>query len=74
MTRPAERNDPSPLPGRLINNPNADGPISTAAVGRWRLEMADEDRRLFIDCAGELLIALGYADNHDWVLERGPSA
>jgi hypothetical protein len=73
MTRPVESNSPIPRPGRLINNPNADGPVSTGSVGRWRLEMADEDRRQFVDHAGELLIALGYAENHDWVLEGGPS-
>lgn len=35
-------------------------------TGRWKTEMGEEDRRLFKERAGEMLVTLGYADDLDW--------
>jgi hypothetical protein len=34
--------------------------------GRWRTEMRDDEKRVFKDTAGPLLLALGYAEDLDW--------
>jgi hypothetical protein len=34
--------------------------------GRWRTEMSEEDKRVFKEQAGQLLIAFGYADDLEW--------
>jgi Sulfotransferase family len=57
-------------PARFLTNENAAGPISQASVGRWRHELSPNERSDFDNIAGELLINLGYADDHDWVVER----
>jgi protein-tyrosine sulfotransferase len=54
-------------PARFLTNENAAGPISRASVGRWRHELSHDERVDFDNIAGELLIAVGYADDHDWV-------
>jgi hypothetical protein len=47
-------------------NPEALQPIGTAAVARWQRDMTEEDKRIFRDIAGELLIEHGYASDHNW--------
>jgi len=63
----AESNDRR-LEGRVMCNENAIKPISSQSVGRWKRDLSSNEQREFCDIAGELLIALGYATNHDWVL------
>lgn len=58
--------------GRLINNANAAQPISSRSVGRWRKDLSAEERQQFVDITGELLIALGYVENHRWITEDPP--
>ncbi|MBI4819132.1 MAG: sulfotransferase [Deltaproteobacteria bacterium] len=43
-----------------INQPIFDG------RGRWKSVMTDEQKQLFKEEAGGLLISLGYAENNDW--------
>ena len=54
--------------GRLVNNQNSKEKISTKSVGRWSQDLSPEEKRDFIDVAGELLIAMGYAEDHSWAL------
>ena len=53
-------------PARFATNHNAAGPISQASIGRWRSELSRDERIDFDNVAGELLIALGYTDTHEW--------
>ena len=55
--------------GRLMNNPDADQKVRTSSAGRWRRDMSMAERRVFRRIAGELLLALGYVDDHSWVEE-----
>lgn len=41
-------------------------PNARASVGHWRSDLTATERRAFIDIAGELLVALGYAPDHAW--------
>jgi len=53
--------------GVLMNNANAVAPISGAATGRWRRDLSAAERHSFDRVAGDLLIALGYAEDRGWV-------
>lgn len=59
----------SSRPGQNTNNANAVSAISTRSVGRWRSDLPAHERRTFVDLAGELLVALGYAADHSWIAE-----
>jgi len=52
--------------GRLVNNQNSKDKISSKSVGRWSQELSSEEKREFTDVAGELLIAMGYAEDYSW--------
>jgi hypothetical protein len=54
--------------GRLVNNQNSKDKISVNIVGRWSQDLSPEEKRDFIDVAGELLIAMGYEEDHSWAL------
>lgn len=54
---------------RLMNNQNAGEAINRRSLNRWKRDMAPDERRDFVRIAGELLIALGYAQDHTWVEE-----
>lgn len=62
---------------RLMNNQNAAEAINPRSLGRWKRDLAPQERRDFVRIAGELLIALGYAPDHSWadqpVESRGAS-
>jgi len=58
-------------PGRWLNNPNAKERVARGSVGRWRRDLPRDERLVFDRLAGELLIALGYARDHDWI-DAGP--
>ena len=55
--------------GQNMNNAAASSAISARSMGRWRRDLTEHEREVFIDIAGELLIALGYAQNTDWLSE-----
>jgi hypothetical protein len=40
--------------------------LNTNALGRWKKDLAPKDRLAVKEIAGDLLIELGYAANHDW--------
>jgi len=65
MLVPAEAT--SERAGQNLNNETASAPISSKSVGRWQQDLSRQEREVFIDIAGELLIALGYAKNHSWI-------
>jgi hypothetical protein len=52
--------------GRLVNNQNSKDEISVKSVGRWSQDLSPEEKRDFIDVAGELLITMEYAEDHSW--------
>lgn len=60
--------------GQNMNNARAAEPISARSVGRWVSDLRPDERSVFVDIAGELLIALGYAQNHDWTRQQGSQA
>lgn len=41
-------------------------PITHNALARWQRDMTEEDKQIFKEKAGELLIELGYAKDLDW--------
>ena len=55
--------------GRLVNNQNSNEEISNRSLGRWRKDLTVAERKDFENVAGELLIALGYVDNSQWLKE-----
>jgi len=57
--------------GQNMNNARAGRPISAKSVGRWRRDLRADERRVFEDIAGQLLITLGYASDANWINERG---
>lgn len=59
--------DPRHRPGQFLNNASAAQVVSKDSIGRWQRELSMRERRIFVNIAGELLIALGYVANHDWV-------
>jgi hypothetical protein len=65
--------DAAARPGQNMNNDRAAGPISSGSVGRWVSDLRPEERATFVDIAGELLIALGYAPDHSWAEMGGGS-
>lgn len=58
-------------PGQNMNNERASGPISARSVGRWKSDLSPGERSEFVDIAGELLIALGYVEDHSWIRDIG---
>ena len=45
---------------------NVHRPISDASVGKWKEGLTTEQKSVVKDVAGDLLIELGYATDHDW--------
>ncbi len=54
-------------PGQNLNNAGASSAISARSVGRWKKDLSAKERQDFVDIGGELLIALGDVENHDWI-------
>jgi hypothetical protein len=52
--------------GRLVNNKNSKDIISTKSLGRWHQTLSAQEKSDFVDIAGELLITLGYVEDHLW--------
>lgn len=40
--------------------------LYSSSVGRWKRDLADEDKKMVKEVAGDLLIELGYAKSNDW--------
>jgi hypothetical protein len=40
--------------------------IYTSSVGRWKNDLTLEQKQIIKDCAGQLLIDLGYANDFSW--------
>jgi protein-tyrosine sulfotransferase len=53
-------------PTKFPQNPEALLPIGTSATGRWSRDMAEEDRLVFKEIAGDLLAETGYAKDLNW--------
>ena len=51
---------------RFPANVEAVGPMKQSAAGRWRRDFSDEDKRIFKELAGPLLVELGYETSDDW--------
>ena len=49
------------------NNLRSIEPVTQEAMGRWLKDLTKEERYVFNIIAGELLIALGYERNYDWI-------
>lgn len=69
MIDPAATSTGADRAGRLMNNPNADSVISPKSIGRWKKDLRQAERHIVREVAGELLLATGYAKEHDWVDE-----
>lgn len=54
--------------GRLVNNKNSKDKISNKRVGRWANNLTPQEKTDFVNVAGELLLSLGYVDDHLWAL------
>jgi hypothetical protein len=50
----------------FVTSPEATKPMSTSSFERWKNEFSENDKILFKQLAGELLIDLGYEVNSDW--------
>lgn len=55
--------------GQNLNNERASSAISSKSIGRWSSDLSVDECQRFIDIAGEMLITLGYVNNHSWVSE-----
>ncbi|MCX5648014.1 MAG: sulfotransferase [Planctomycetota bacterium] len=51
---------------RFPANVEAVGPLKQSAAGRWRRDFSDEDKRIFKEMAGPLLVEVGYETSDDW--------
>lgn len=51
---------------KFPQNPEALRPIETKALWRWQRDMSADDREIFKQIAGDLLIEQGYATDYDW--------
>jgi hypothetical protein len=47
-------------------NPGKSPTFRSGKTGEWRKHFSKEHKRLFKDVAGDLLVRLGYEQNHDW--------
>ncbi len=52
--------------GRLVNNQNSKDKVSTTSMGRWSRDLSSDEKRDFMNVAGELLITMGYVEDHSW--------
>ncbi len=53
--------------GQYMNNHNASDNISAKSIARWKTDLTCGEREDFVNISGELLIALGYVNDHSWV-------
>jgi hypothetical protein len=53
-------------PTKFPQNPEALRPIETKSLRRWQRDMSANDRQIFKQIAGDLLIEHGYATDNDW--------
>lgn len=51
---------------KIPQNISAQKPIYKSAYGRWKKEFNEEDKKLFKQIAGDLLIELDYEKDNDW--------
>jgi hypothetical protein len=51
---------------KFPQNPEATQPIYRSASGRWSTDMSHDDSEVFKRIAGDLLIELGYSEDHSW--------
>jgi len=47
-------------------NPTKSPTFRSGKTGEWRKYFTDEHKKIFKECAGDLLIRLGYEKNNDW--------
>ena len=47
-------------------NPGKSPTFRSGKTGEWRKHFTDEHKKIFKDVAGDLLIRLGYEENHNW--------
>jgi sulfotransferase 6B1 len=47
-------------------NPSKSPTFRSGKTGEWKKYFTDENRRIFKDVAGDLLVKLGYEKNNDW--------
>lgn len=66
LSAPAQAVDERETSRRWPNNANAGGGLNASSVGRWQKDLKPNEREVFVDLAGDLLMALGYADSDGW--------
>ena len=69
MIDPSASNYDGMNAGRLVNNRNSNKKVSNQSLGRWASDLTLAERKDFDNVAGQLLIALGYVKNSDWIRE-----
>jgi len=47
-------------------NPTKSPTFRSGKTGEWRKHFTDEHKEIFKECAGDLLVKLGYEENNDW--------
>jgi hypothetical protein len=47
-------------------DPGRSPTFRSGKAGGWRTQFSQENKQIFKDIAGDLLIQLGYESNHDW--------
>ena len=47
-------------------NPEKSPTYRSGTIGKWRELFTDEHKTIFKEVAGDLLVRLGYEENHDW--------
>jgi hypothetical protein len=61
-----EIDSPSRDVSKFPQNPEATQSIQTKSLGRWQRDFSDEDKAIFKEIGGPLLIELGYETSNDW--------
>jgi hypothetical protein len=51
---------------KFPQNIEATRPIYNKAIGRWKSDLSEDEKKLFKEIAGELLINLGYVEDNEW--------
>jgi len=54
------------LPEGESSSPQVKKSLYTSSIGRWKQSFTDEDRRIFKETAGELLVELEYTGDNSW--------
>lgn len=51
---------------KFPQNPEAKKPVTDESIGRWKRDLTPDEREVFNELAGGLLVEMGYENSSDW--------